>query len=196
MYHLNYFKFRASYDGCQLGLFFVQSALYFYVMSLNSELNTIQLIGVALEGLQGMPVIVFENPVNGEFLTVAVDPFDAEILIRDYIGEAGHSAAAWLGELLESSPPSRGILDMSAEGIPLIRMEFGILRSGGLKKHRVLSLSEGLILSRRLSIPLSADEQLFDTSREELSFLAGTEAFSREFFYLTPPQYAPNIPVI
>ncbi|MCK5736771.1 MAG: hypothetical protein KAH21_09845 [Spirochaetaceae bacterium] len=154
----------------------------------------VRIIGVALEGQQGMPVVVFDDPENGDFLTVSVDPFDAEILIRDYIGEAEHSAAAWLGDFLKTSPPRRGIIEKDDGGTFLIKLEFGILRSVGLKRDRVLPFGEGLMLLRRLSIPLYADELLFDTSREELTFLTESNAFGGEFLYLTPEQYTSIIP--
>jgi len=155
----------------------------------------VRVIGVALEGRQGEPVLVFDDPLSGDFLTVPVGPFDAEMIIRDYLGDAVHSAAAWLEELLKSAPPQRGVLDLSESGSPRIRLEFGVLGLGS-GKNRLLPLGEGLALLRRLSVPLFAGEHLFDSSRDELRYLSESKAFSGEFLYLTPPQYAPNIPMV
>jgi len=163
-------------------------------MSSEYKKCVIRIVGVALEGRQGTPVLVFESPLSGEFLTVSVDPFDAEMIIRDFIGDAEHSAAAWLEDLLKSSPPLRGVLDAGEEGQPRVLLEFGFLGLG-FRRNRILPLGEGLALLRRLSVPLYAGKYLFDTSREELGFLSESKAFGGEFLYLTPPQYAPNIPM-
>ena len=152
-------------------------------------------MGVALEGQQGLPIVVFNDVLSGDFLTVPVDPFDAEILIRDFSGEAESSAAAWLGSLLIGSPPVRGTLFIDDDNLPRIRIEFSSLRLNGSKKNRSLPLGEGLILIRRLALPLYADERLFDLSQEELAFLNAVRAFGGNFLYLTPPQFAPNIPL-
>jgi len=164
-------------------------------MSLIYKKCVIRIIGVALEGQKGLPVVVFDDPQSGDFITVSVDPFNAEILIRDYAGEADSSAAAWLGSLLEGRPPLRGIINVDDEGNPGIQLEFGALRPKGLKRSLSLSLGEGLILARRLSVPLYAEEHLFDSSRDELSFLNKVKAFGRNFLYLTPTQFALNIPL-
>ena len=148
-----------------------------------------------MEGQQGLPVVVFDDPDSAEFITVSVDPFNAEILIRDYAGEADYSAAAWLGNLLESRPPLRGIINVGDEGIPQIQFEFGVHRPKGMKRNQSLPLGEGLILARRLSLPLYPEEHLFDSSKDELSFLNREKAFGRDFLYLTPPQFASNIPL-
>ncbi len=177
-------------------MFFTGPAIYFIVMSLIYKKCVVRIIGVALEGRSGSPVIVFDDPVSGNFLSVAVDPFDAEILIREFVGESDYSAAAWLGDLLQSNPPRRGIVEIDNEGKPFVRLEFGNLRGMASKKNRTLPFGDGLTLIHRLSLPLYADERLFDVSREELSFLSDSSAFNGDFLYLTPPQYAPNIPVV
>jgi hypothetical protein len=155
-------------------------------MSLNMKKRTVRIIGVALAGRGGSPVVVLDDPINGDFLPVSADPFDAEILIRDYIGEGDRTAAAWLGDLLKRSPPRRAVLEIDDDGRPHIQF----------RKNQYLPLGEGLALVRRLSIPLFADERMFDNSADELSFLTETRAFSGDFLYLTPPQYAPNIPMV
>ncbi len=164
-------------------------------MSLKYKKCVIRIIGVALEGQQGLPVVVFNDPESGDFITVSADPFNAEILIRDYAGEADSSAAAWLGSLLENRPPIRGIINVDNEGNPRIQLEFGVHRLKGLGRKLSLSLGEGLILARRLSVPLYAEEHLFDSSRDELSFLNMNKTFGRDFLYLTPTQFASNIPL-
>ncbi len=181
--------------GCQLTLFFIHAAIYFNLMSLKYKKCVIRIIGVALEGQQGLPVVVFDDPESGDFITVSVDPFNADILIRDYVGEADSSAAAWLGNLLESRHPLRGIINIGDEGTPRIQFEFGVHRPKGLKRNLSLPLGEGLILARRLSLPLYAEERLFDSSRDELLFLNREKAFGRDFLYLTPPQFASDIPL-
>ena len=174
-------------------LFFKYTAIYFFMMSKNYKKCGVRVLGVALEGLRGMPVIVFDSPENGEFFSVSVSPFDAEILIGDYAGEAESSASSWLAALLESSPPLRGIVHLDKNGNPLVRLEFGVLRKG-FSRDRSLSIGEGLSIVRRLALPLYAEESLFADSGEELSFLNSRETFGRDFLYLAPLQFASNIP--
>ena len=161
-------------------------------MSLYFKKRGIRIIGVALEGQGGSPVVVFDDPDTGEFLPIATDPFDTEILIRDFVGEGDRSATAWLGDLLRLNPPKQGVLDVDSDGRPFVRLDFNMLQ---LRQSRYLPLGEGLALVRRLSLPLFADDRLFEESRDELSYLTRTRAFSGDFLYLTPPQYAPNIPM-
>ena len=177
---------------CQITVFFAGPALYLVLMSFYIKKRGIRIVGVALEGSGGSPVIVFDDPVKGDFLPVPTDPFDTEILIRDYVGEGDRTAAAWLGDLLQRTPPRRGFVEIDDEGRPFVRLEFGGLFPG---KSRYLPFGEGLALVRRLSVPLYADDRLFGVSRSELSYLTESRAFSGDFLYLTPPQYAPNIPV-
>lgn len=188
----HFFNFRMTSRGCQLTVFFTGAALYLIVMSFYLKKREIRIVGVALEGSGGSPVIVFNDPVKGDFLPVPADPFDTEILIRDFVGEGDRTAAAWLGDLLQRNPPRRGIVEIDDEGRPFVRLEFGGLR---LANSRYLPFGEGLALVRRLSVPLYADDRLFGVSRDELSYLTESRAFSSDFLYLTPPQYAPNIPM-
>lgn len=140
---------------------------------------------MALAGRNGAPVVVFDDPIQGDFLPVSTNPFDAEIIIRAFSGEGGYTAVTWLGEILEKNPPRCGIVGIDMDGDPFV--DFG--------KNRHLPLGEGLALVHHLSIPLSANEDLFRISSDELSFLSESYAFSGDFLYLTPPQYAPNIPM-
>lgn len=140
---------------------------------------------MALAGRDGEPVVVFDDPIQGDFLPVATNPFDAEIIIRAYSDEGGSTAVTWLGEILEKNPPRGGVVDIDADGGPYV--DFG--------KNRHLPLGEGLALVHHLSIPLSANENLFRITSHELSFLSESYAFSGDFLYLTPPQYAPNIAI-
>lgn len=140
---------------------------------------------MALAGRNGAPVVVFDDPIQGDFLPVSTNPFDAEVIIRAFSGEGDDTAVTWLGEILELNPPRCGIVEIDSDGDP--RVSFG--------KDRHLSLGEGLALVHHLSIPLFADEKLFGISSDELSFLSESYAFSGDFLYLTPPQYAPNIPM-
>lgn len=164
----------------------------FLLMSPDLHKCVIRVVGVALSGQAGSPVVVFNNPENREYLTLAVDPFDAEILIRDFSGEADDSAVSWLGDLLSSSPPNRADVVFSEDGRPEICLSFGRLIPG---RRQRLSLGEGLALVRRLSLELYAPEKLFRDSAVEINYLTETRAFSNQFLYLTPPQYAPNIPL-
>lgn len=154
-------------------------------MSPKIKKRSVRIIGVALAGRDGAPVVVFDDPVKGEFLPVSTNPFDAEIIIRAFSGEGHHTAVTWLGEILERNPPRSGVVEIDDDGDPAVI--FG--------KDRHLPLGEGLALVHHLSIPLYANETLFEISSSELSFLTESYAFSGDFLYLTPPQYAPNIPI-
>ena len=159
----------------------------------NYKKCVVRVLGVALEGLRGLPVVVFDSPESGEFLSVTVNPFDAEILIGDYAGEAESSASSWLAELLQGNPPRRGIVYLNNNENPMVRLEFGVLQKG-FNRERSLSIGEGLSIVRRLALPLYAEERLFEDSGEDFSFLNSKETFGREFLYLTPMQFASSIP--
>jgi len=180
---------------CQLTLFFTHAAIYFIVMFLKYKKRVMRVIGVALEGQHGLPVVVFKDSESSVFLTVSADIFDAEMLIRDFTGEDESSASAWLSVFLEKRPPQRGIVYVDKDGDSRIRLEFGTIRFKESKRNRSLTLGEGLIISRRLSLPLYADERLFEPSKNELEFLNESGAFAGNFLYLTPPQFALNIAV-
>ena len=162
------------------------------MMFLNSSDCLIRIVGVALEGRDGSPFVVFESPETGSFLPLPADPFDAEIIIREFLGEGDHSAVSWLGDLLRRSAPRRGRIETDSGGRPVMRFPSGV--PGG-RQERLLPFGEGLALCRRLNIPMVAAEELFDSSREELSWLASSGTFTGDFLYLSPPQYAPGIPV-
>lgn len=153
--------------------------------------RSLRIVGVALEGREGSPVVVLESPGTGLFLPLAVDPFEAEIIIREFL-ETPDTAVAWLAQAIQSSPPRRGRIEMDSEGSPRMHLLYGLASS---ERDRYLSVGEGMILCRRLGIPVSAPESLFETSRDELSWLSSTGTFTGDFLYLSPPQYAPGIPV-
>ena len=161
-------------------------------MFLKSSDCYIRIVGVALEGRDGSPFVVFESPETGSLLTLPADPFDAEIIIREFIGEGDVSAVSWLGDLLHRSPPRRGRIDTETSDRPVVRFTLG---GQGIRQDKILPFGEGLALCRRLDIPMVAADELFDSSREELSWLASSGTFMGDFLYLSPPQYAPGIPV-
>ena len=151
----------------------------------------IRIVGVALEGRDGAPVVVFESQGTGELLPLPIDPFGAETLIRGYLGENDEAAVAWLADALGKSAPSAGRI-VSGDDAYWVRFPFRLSRR---PKVRRLPLGEGLSLCRRLEIPLYAAESLFEASRDDLAWMAGSGSFLGDFLYLSPPQYAPGIPM-
>ena len=152
----------------------------------------IRLFGIALTGRDGLPVAVFESSGNGDFLTLPVSPFDAEALIREFTGAGeGDNTAAWLGDIIKNRPPLRGRLELDQEETVRIHFSFSKRCSRGDRKLR---LGAGFALSKRLGIPLFADNRLFFDFRPELTWLTNKNAFTGDFLYLTTPEYPSNIP--
>jgi len=145
----------------------------------------LRVVGVALTGRDGSPVVVFEEPLSGDFLPLNTDPYEAEMVIRGFVGEDEGTAVSWLAELLTHRPPKRAVIEMDENGRPFLR----------LSAKRYLAFGEGLALSRRLGFPIMAEDDLFESARGELTFLSDSGAFLKDFLYLTPPQYAPNMPL-
>ena len=157
--------------------------------------SSLGIVGVALEGRDGTPVVVLESPDSGRFLPLSVDTFDAEILIRDFLDdqpETTDSAAAWLADLLRKTPPRMARVDFFDNGSPAVRLQFGLSPAAG---DRLLPPGEGLVLCRRLNLPVSASEELYEATREDLKWMGSNGTFTGDFLYLSPPQYAPGIPV-
>ena len=149
----------------------------------------ILVLGVALEGSTGSPAVVFRSASENRFLALNADPFEAETIIREFTGEGDSSAVAWLAGILGRRKPCRAHLLME-EGRSWI--VFQCL----FRRKRRLALGEGLALIHRLSVPLTASEELFQSSAQEMAYLGSRSVFSGDFLYLTPPQYAPNIPLV
>lgn len=147
--------------------------------------HQLRVVGVALSGRDGSPVVVFEEPLSGDFLPVNIDPYEAEMVIRGFVGDDAGSAVSWLADLLTHHPPKRAVIEMDKDGRPYLR----------LSARRHLALGEGLALARRLGFPIMAEDGLFESTRGELAFLSDSGAFLKDFLYLTPPQYAPNMPL-
>ena len=135
--------------------------------------------------------MVFADTTYGEYLPVETDPYEADFLIRDYISEADNSAAAWLAEIFGRQSARKANLERDEEGRVVVHVSFGDLWR---RKQHILRLGEGLALVRRLSIPLSANPDIFETRERELAHLAATNAFRRDFLYLTPPQLSGLFP--
>ena len=151
----------------------------------------IRIFGIALAGRDGSPVVVFESPDNGDFLSLPVSPFDAEALIREFTGEGdSDGAAAWIGDLMKKSPPLRGILELDEEETVRIRFSFSNMR--GMPDRR-LRLCTGFALSNRLQTPLFADNHLFLDFLPELVWLSDQDTFTGNFLYLTTAGYTSNI---
>ena len=178
-------------------LFSCRDAIYFIVMFSRKAECSIRVVGVALEGRQGSPAVVSENLFTGEFLSLPVDPFDAEMIIRAYLDDdtdtdtSGEShAIAWLADLMNRNPPRRARIESCRTGE--YRIRFSFLPGTA---DRYLGPGEGLALCRRLSVPLCAERALFEATREDVNWLSRRGAFTGDFLYLSPPQYAPGIPV-
>lgn len=178
-------------DGISI-LFSRVPAIYFLVMSFEFQQSEIQVVGVSLSGRDGRPLIVFECPGSGDFLPLAVSPFDAETVIRDFTGDGESTAVAWLEDLLVRRKPRRAVLVDDGDDGPALRLDF---RRTSRAPSRRLAVGEGLALVRRLDLSLLAEDRLFRRSREELAHLARGRGFRENFLYLTPPQFAPNIPL-
>ncbi len=160
--------------------------------------SNLRVVGVALEGRDGSPVIVLESSGTGRFLPVSVSPFDAEMLIRMFLeddspdGLSPVSATEWLADYLRNRPPRLARLESADDGSLRVRFQYGFSISG---RDRLMSPGEGLALCRNLGLSLQGSEGLFDMFREDLSWLSSTGTFTGDFLYLSPPQYAPGIPV-
>ncbi len=158
--------------------------------------SSLRVIGVALEGSDGMPVVVLKESGGNIFLPVSVDPFDAETVIRSFLDEdeddSVDSALFWLADSLKSAPPRKALIELQEDGRYRVRFITGLFSTG---KDRLLPFGAGLVLCRILEIPLTASDILFENSREELSWLSNTGTFLGDFLYLSPTQYAPRIPV-
>ena len=154
-------------------------------------MQQLMVLGVALTGRDGSPVIVMEESVGGRFLPVPADPFQTEMLIRNFTEENHNSAVSWLGEQLRARPPQRALLETRSNGDIQVRFAYRKQNHG-----YTLPLGEGLSLVKLLHIPLFADEPLFALCEHELQYLSHHTNFTENFLYLTPAQYASNIPII
>lgn len=161
-------------------------------MSFKRNIHDLHIVGVALTGRDGFPVIVFKDSTTGSFLSLPTNPFEAEYIIHEFIGEGEGTAVSWLSEILGGKAPRRACLEIGDEKLPAVRFFFGGIKT---PSERVLPLSEGLSLCRRLNLSLSVETEVFEFFREELAFLCNDNAFRENFLYLTPPQYAPTIAV-
>jgi len=143
----------------------------------------IRVAGLALTGSDGSPMVAFTDPRSGECLLLAIDPFQAEFIIRDFLGETENTAVSWLSELLRNASISRAEVEIDDEGMPVISLVFE--RSDSSQRHR-LPLGDGLALVRRHSLPLYAHSYLFRNSKKEFQYLRERSAFGEEFLHLNP----------
>ncbi len=161
-------------------------------MSSLRNIYNLHVVGVALTGRDGFPVVVFQDTERENFLSLPTDPFEAEFIIREFIGEGEDSAVSWLAEIIGGKSLRQAVLEIGADNRPAVRFFFGGLKT---PSERVLPLGEGLGLCRRLRLRLSAESDIFELFRDELAFLCKGNAFRENFLYLTPPLYAPTIAV-
>ncbi|MCG8452189.1 MAG: hypothetical protein MI717_03280 [Spirochaetales bacterium] len=154
-------------------------------------MQQLMILGVALTGRDGSPVIVMEESAGGRFLPIPADPFQTEMLIRNFTEENHNSSVSWLAELLSTRPPQRALLELNGNGDIHVRFAYR-------KQNRgyALPLGEGLSLVKLLHTPLFAEEPLFVLCEHELQYLSHHTNFTENFLYLTPAQYASNIPII
>ncbi len=153
--------------------------------------KSLGIVGVALEGRDGSPIVVLKDSCTGRFLPLSVDPFDAEMLLRDYLDEDGDSSTAWLAELLRRYPPRVVCLETAEDGSSRVRL--GYSRTRGVR-DRFLPVGEGLVLCRKLNLRIRAEESLFDAAGEELAWMGAHGAFTGDFLYLASGQYASGSP--
>ena len=174
-------------------LYYGRRAIYFPMMASKGNMHELRIVGIALAGSDGSPLVVFQDTETGDFLPLPTDPFDAEIVIREFTGDGDGTAVGWLVDAIGRNTPRGAVVETDADGPPKIRFSFG----WGMKglTTRVLPLGEGLGLCRRLDLPVSVDAGVFESFSRELDYLRTRHAFRRNFLYLTPPQYAPTIPV-
>jgi len=158
----------------------------------NKKCVNVHIVGVALNGRSDSPVIVLECKKHKDFLSVPTTPFDAEAVIRDFTDDNLDTAVSWLASLLTPGRFQHGRIGFSEEGDAVVTI-LSRVRSRRVEKQ--LPLGEGLILCRKLEIPLEADPEIHKVSSEETSYLKETQAFREDFLYLTPPQHASSIPL-
>jgi len=159
----------------------------YYCVSMYFDKVEVCIVGVALTGSSGSPMAAFTDPRSGECFLLAIDPFQAEFIIRDYLGETENTAASWLSDMLRNSSISRAEVEVDDEGLPVINLVFK--RSNSSQRHK-LSLSDGLALVRRHSLPLYAHSYLFRNSEKDLECLSKKRAFGDQFLYLDPSELA------
>ena len=142
----------------------------------------VTLVGVALEGMSGSPLIVFEGEETDRFLPLETDPFDIDFLIREIIGEGEDTAAAWVTDLIRRKRPTRALLTSNDEGEP--RLVISGSRIRGLPK--AFRLGEGLVIARRLKLEIVAHPELFHRCEDQLEWMADHGTFREDFLFLDP----------
>ena len=143
-------------------------------------LQKVTLVGVALEGMSGSPLIVFEGDETDRFLPLETDPFDIDFLIREIIGEGDDTAAAWVTDLLRRKRPTRALLTTNDEGEA--RLVISGRRVRGLPK--AFRLGEGLVIARRLDLDIVAHPELFHRCEQELEWMTDHDSFRDDFLFL------------
>lgn len=159
----------------------------------SQSLQRVQIVGVALAGRRGNPIAVLRAPESGDFLSLPLSAFDAETLIKDHVGEEESCAVSWLEDMLRNDPPRFCVLEVPPVGEAFIRFTCS---GSPFPEIRRLGAGEGMALARRLSVPVFARDSLFSEAEDELRWLTRNRVFTGDFLYLTPPQYAPTIPVV
>lgn len=162
-------------------------------MLCSRRFKPIHIVGIAAIGSEKSPVAVFLISETGEFLSLAVSPFDAEMLISDYLGENSLTAVAWVAQLLRRKHPCRGILESQGEGEFHIRFHFAGLTT---LNDPILSVSEGLVLARRLDTPLFARDGLGTGMGEGIQWHSGIQEIGDDFLYFSPPGNASTVPIM
>ncbi|PIE04577.1 MAG: hypothetical protein CSA76_03505 [Spirochaetales bacterium] len=144
----------------------------------------IDIVGISLEGSSGSPAVIFQSREYPDMFCLDIDVFAAEMIVREFSGESSFSTLGWLEEFLSRRPPRFGLVEKTGEDG--IRVGFS---SPGSRHKRYLRLGEALALSRRLSIPLYAEEPLFFKSFSEKAWLSNSNTFIEDFLYFSPLHY-------
>lgn len=145
-------------------------------------MQKVTLVGVALEGMSGLPLIVFEGDETGRFLPLETDPFDIDFLIREIIGEGEDTAAAWVTDLIRRKRPKKALLITNDEGEARLLISGSRVR--GLPK--AFRLGEGLVIARRLGLEITVHPQLFERCEDELDWMTDHGSFRDDFLFLDP----------
>lgn len=144
-------------------------------------------MGMALKGVNGVPVVIFQSLWQSDRFILEVSPFEAEMIIRDFLGEQPSSAVSWLEEYLRENPPRFGRMQNPSPAGGEVCFFF----SGNVsEKERSLPLSEALSLARRLRIPLFADERFFENAPRDNSFLSTFRIIPGDFLYVPSMDYS------
>ena len=140
----------------------------------------IQPVCATLEEDTGKVMLVFSNSDQDEFLPVETDPFEAEMFIREMMGESLQTAAVFLSEVMAKFPSAEAVLHPELQ-----KIEFSF-DEPAWRHGRFVGLADGITLVRRLGSRFVVHEEAFDVRRDDLDKLTASGAIAKSSVYFDP----------